>query len=277
MKADWKSEAVKQWNSDPCGAIGGHELGTREFFAEVERDRYDAYAPWMRSVMGFDRYAGKRLLEVGFGLGTDHVAFTRGGARCFGVDLTPTHIQATRRRLRLEPAPVRLTNGDAESLPFRTASFDVVYSFGVLHHTPDTQGSIDEVHRVLKPGGEAIIGLYHRYSAFFAYWVVVQGILRGGFLRKGYRRTLSGIERRENSDAVPLVKVYSRRSARRLFSNFEDVRIETHHFDLEQAGRIGRFVKSIFGQPRSWQALGWYLVIRARKKRHLSTESGTPV
>lgn len=268
MKPDWKAEAVKQWDADPCGADRNSGFATPEFFERVERDRYVNYAPWMKTAIGFDRHSGDRVLEVGFGLGTDYVSFARAGARCFGIDLTPAHVDATRRRLRGIGYPVRLTRGDAETLPFRDESFDVVYSFGVLHHTPGTQAAIGEIHRVLRPGGEVIVGLYHRDSAiFWGYYVLVWGILRGGFLRDGYRSTLSRIERREHSDAIPLVQVYSRRKARRLFSGFSEVRIKTHHFSFDQAKGPGRFAKRFFAklEPALEKSFGWYLIVRGHK------------
>jgi SAM-dependent methyltransferase len=268
LRRDWKAEAVKQWDLDPCGADRDSVFGTAEFFAQVEHERYVVYAPWMKSVMGFDRYAGKRVLEIGFGLGTDHLSFVTNGAICFGVDLTPAHVEATRKRLQLEGQPVRLTRGDAETLPFAAESLDVVYSFGVLHHTAGTKEAISEIHRVLRPGGEAIIGLYHRDSAF--YWgscVLISGLLRGGFVRDGYRKTISRVERREHSDAVPLVKVYSRRSAKHLFKRFSSVQTEVHHFDFDDLGPPGRLAKLLLGkfQGSIGRRFGWYLIIRARK------------
>lgn len=268
MKRDWKAEAVKQWDADPCGANRSFEFGTPEFFERVERERYVEYAPWMQTAIGFDRHSGKRVLEVGFGLGTDYVSFARGGARCFGIDLTPTHVDATRRRLREMRYPLRLTRGDAEALPFRDGSFDVVYSFGVLHHTPGIQAAIGEIYRVLRPGGEAIVGLYHRDSAiFWGYYFLVLGVLRGGFLREGYRSTLSRIECREHSDAVPLVRVYSRGRVRRMFSDFGEVNVETHHFSFDQAKGPGRIAKRFFAklEPALERNFGWYLVVRGRK------------
>src|ERR687884_1849846 len=90
-----KRSARQQWTHDPCGARYGqkYEFATREFFDEVERHRYREYAPWMPEVMGFDRFAGKRLLEVGCGMGTDLLQFARGGAICTGVDLTPRSVE----------------------------------------------------------------------------------------------------------------------------------------------------------------------------------------
>lgn len=268
MSRDWKREAARQWNADPCGGVDEAPFGSRAFFEAVERERYDRYAPWLPETMGFDRHPGARILEVGCGLGTDHIAFARGGGTVFGIDLAQRHLQATRERFRQEGRESRLTRTDAERLPFRAGSFDLAYSFGVLHHTPDTQRSVDEIHRVLKPGGEAIVALYHRNSDF--YWrslVLGLGLLRGGFLREGYRRTMSHVERRSHSDAVPLVKVYSRRAATDLFRSFSDVHVQVEHFRFDQTGRFGKMLQPILGKHEQWLArrVGWYVIIRGRK------------
>jgi 2-polyprenyl-3-methyl-5-hydroxy-6-metoxy-1,4-benzoquinol methylase len=103
MTADEKQRAREQWGNDPAGAVYGREqeFGTREFFDEVERHRYQEYAPWMPEVMGFNDFAGKRLLEVGCGMGTDLLQFARGGAMVTGVDLTPRSIDISRHHLSL--------------------------------------------------------------------------------------------------------------------------------------------------------------------------------
>ena len=152
-----KDQVREYWNAHPCGTQFTHlEWGSKEFFAEVERFRYETQ-PFMSEIIGFDRYPGKRLLEVGCGLGTDLLQFAKGGALVTGVDLTPQSIELVKRRFALDGLAVDARVSDAENLPFDDASFDVVYSFGVLHHTPNTQKAIDEVYRVLKPGGKIII------------------------------------------------------------------------------------------------------------------------
>jgi SAM-dependent methyltransferase len=135
--AEEKVRAREQWTQDPCGAVHGeHEFGTREFFDTVERHRYTEYGPWMPQLMGFDKFRGARLLEIGCGMGTDLLQFARGGACCTGIDLTPRSIEITRHRFRLYDADGAFMISDGEHLPFRDESFDVVYSNGVLHHTP---------------------------------------------------------------------------------------------------------------------------------------------
>ena len=134
----------------------------------------------MPELMGFNQFAGARLLEVGCGMGTDLLQFARGGAICTGIDLTPRSIEITRHRFALYGERGYFLIGDGERLPFADATLDVVYSNGVLHHTPDTAGAIIELHRVLKPGGIAKVMVYHKNS--INYWgemMLHRGLLRG--------------------------------------------------------------------------------------------------
>src|SRR6476619_3708872 len=228
--AEEKIRAREQWGQDPCGAEFDreHELGTREFFDAIERHRYTEYAPWMPRVMGFDQFRGARLLEIGCGMGTDLLQFARGGARCIGIDLTPRSVQITRNRFKLYDARGAFMIADGEHLPFAAETFDVVYSNGVLHHTPDTAGAIREVHRVLRPGGVAKVMLYHRHS--LNYWIEIilrRGLLGGEFLRgRSAEEIMSRVIEFSDHGARPLVKVYSRRQARALFSEFRDVTVD---------------------------------------------------
>jgi SAM-dependent methyltransferase len=265
--AEEKVRAREQWTQDPCGAVHGeHEFGTREFFDTVERHRYTEYGPWMPQLMGFDKFRGARLLEIGCGMGTDLLQFARGGACCTGIDLTPRSIEITRHRFRLYDADGAFMISDGEHLPFRDESFDVVYSNGVLHHTPDTAGAISEVHRVLRPGGTAKVMLYHRNS--LNYWgdiVLRRGVVRGDFLRgQSVAEIMSRIVEFSSHDARPLVKVYSRKEARDLFSLFRDVRI-----DVEQLLRAElRFLSPLVSEAmleRLRKRIGWNVIVTAVK------------
>src|SRR6185503_10771096 len=95
----------------------------------------------------------------------------RSGVNVTGIDLVPRHLDIASRRFSIYGLPARLMIADAEAMPFKNESFDVVYSFGVLHHTTNIDAAIAEIHRVLRPGGVAIIGVYHLWSynllAFF--------------------------------------------------------------------------------------------------------------
>jgi len=263
-----KLRAREQWGQDPCGAEYDreHELGTREFFDEVERYRYQEYAPWMPRLMEFEKFRGARLLEIGCGMGTDLLQFARGGARCTGVDLTPRSVEITRHRFRLYGAEGNFMISDGERLPFQSESFDVVYSNGVLHHTPDTAGSIREVHRVLRPGGAAKVMLYHRNS--LNYWVEIilrRGVLGLEFLRgRSTEEIMSRVIEFSDHDARPLVKVYSRKQVRELFGMFKDVRVDVEQLMRDELRFMSPVVsESVLDKLR--KKIGWNVIVTAKK------------
>ena len=266
--AEEKVRAREQWGQDPCGAETAceHDLGTREFFDAVEHNRYTEYAPWMPRLMGFKEFAGASLLEIGCGMGSDLLQFARGGALCTGVDLTPRSIEITRHRFALYGNEGSFMLADGEHLPFSSDSFDVVYSNGVLHHTPDTAGAIREVHRVLRPGGVAKVMLYHRNSLNYWFEIVVRrGLLAGEYLRgRSSEEIMSRVIEFSEHEARPLVKVYSRNEARELFKDFSEVGIE-----VEQLTRAElRFLSPLISEglfSRLCKAIGWNVIITARK------------
>ena len=160
--AQEKLRAREQWGQDPCGAEYDreHELGTREFFDRIERHRYSEYAPWMPRLMEFENFRDARLLEIGCGMGTDLLQFSRGGARCIGIDLTSRSIEITQHRFKLYGAHGAFMISDGEHLPFRDESFDVVYSNGVLHHTPDPRKAFLSLASKVKKGGHISAWVY---------------------------------------------------------------------------------------------------------------------
>jgi len=263
-----KLRAREQWGQDPCGAEYDreHELGTREFFDAIERYRYSEYAAWMPRLMEFEKFRDARLLEIGCGMGTDLLQFSRGGARCVGIDLTPRSIELSQHRFKLYGADGAFMISDGEHLPFRDRSFDVVYSNGVLHHTPDTAGAVREVHRVLRPGGVAKVMLYHRNS--LNYWLEIvlrRGVLGAEFLRgRSAEEIMSRVIEHSDHGATPLVKVYSRKQARSLFSLFKDVSV-----DVEQLTRAElRFLSPLVSESmldRLRKRIGWNVIITAVK------------
>jgi SAM-dependent methyltransferase len=155
---------------------------------------------------------------------------------------------------------------DGERLPFRSETFDVVYSNGVLHHTPDTAGAIREVHRVLRPGGIAKIMLYHRNSLNYWFEIILRrGLLAGEFLRgRSAEEIMSRVIEFGDHDARPLVKVYSRAQTRTLFSMFREVVI-----DVEQLTRAElRFLSPLVSETlfeRLRRRIGWNVIVTATK------------
>jgi SAM-dependent methyltransferase len=176
-----KDQVRRYWNQQSCETDRARSAKfTLEYFEEIEQWRYQDQ-PFIQSFAQFTRYHGKRVLEVGFGAGTDFIQWLRAGAVASGIDLTQEALENLRHRVQVYglPSPERIEVADAERLPFPSESFDLGYSFGVLHHTPDTEKAIAELLRVIRPGGEMKIMLYNRWSIFaFNLWAR-HALLRG--------------------------------------------------------------------------------------------------
>lgn len=250
MDGSLKSSVRSYWEQEPCGtSTATAEPGTRAFYDEVERERY-RLEPYIHSFASFESWRGRRVLEVGVGLGTDFVQFVRAGADAVGVDLTEAAVASVRRRVALEGLDADVLVADAEDLPFPDASFDLVYSYGVLHHTPDTARALAEIRRVLRPDGEARIMLYSRRS-WFALGVWVRYALLRGRPWHTISRSLA-----ENLES-PGTKAYTERELAALFAEFAAVRVErmVTPYDRRVAGPLARLTGPRFG---------WFMGIVAR-------------
>jgi ubiquinone/menaquinone biosynthesis C-methylase UbiE len=164
------------WNTEACGT-GFVEAcaDEKEFFSKFREHRYRT--EWhIPLLVPFADAKGKKVLEIGTGNGADGAMFALHGADYTGVDLTEAALDATRRHFAALGLNGVFRRENAERLSFADAGFDIVYSHGVLHHTPNTRAAIDEVYRVLKPGGQAIVMLYHRHS--FNYYVRIMTWMR---------------------------------------------------------------------------------------------------
>jgi ubiquinone/menaquinone biosynthesis C-methylase UbiE len=221
-----KEDVLRFWEEASCGEKLYLQGYTREDYQKHSQRRYELEPDILR-FGEFARFRGKKTLEIGVGLGSDHQQLAEAGAILTGIDLTPRAVGHTQRRFELFGLKSELQVGDAENLPFPDASFDAVYSWGVLHHSPDTQKAIQEVHRVLKPGGFAKIMIYHKYSMVgYMLWI------RYALLRLKPFTGLDEIYSRHLESSG--TKAYSRKQARELFSGFRIVSLETPltHADL---------------------------------------------
>jgi len=262
-----KLEAIKLWSNDPCGAVYAEKyaIGSKDFFKVAMKYRYEIYAPWLKHLIDGLDVSGKKVLEIGCGMGMDLLQFAKKGAEVIGVDLVPRHIELANRLFEIERISFedyKIFLADAESLPFNDMSFNFVYSFGVLHHTPNIEKAIDEIWRVLKPGGRIVIGLYHKNS--WHYWFnlfFVKGIIKGELNKSTMDQILSQTEF-TRSGIKPLVRVYSRRECLRLFKKFIDLRIKTFYFTNEQIPRVGDFLPKNLSL---FSFLGWYVFVIGSK------------
>jgi ubiquinone/menaquinone biosynthesis C-methylase UbiE len=208
-----QKETVRDfWNAEPCGS---RYLDGKEDFEAHARARYEL-EPYIFEFARFREASGLRVLEVGVGMGADYLEWLKAGAHATGVDLSAASLENARRRCMMAGYQPDLRVADAEQLPFPDQSYDVVYSYGVMHHSPNTAQCIGEAYRVLKSGGQARIMVYHHPS--------ITGLmlwLRYGLLhRKTLRQTVF------NHLESPGTKTYTREEALALFQGFTDVKME---------------------------------------------------
>jgi SAM-dependent methyltransferase len=225
MHADKK--AVQDfWERASCGEeLYLSDVG-RQGYIDQTRRRYEL-EPYIEQFAAFGSAKGENVLEIGVGLGVDHQRFAEAGATLCGIDLTERAVAHARRRMDLFGLASVLSCGDAENLSFEDASFDVVYSWGVIHHSPNTPKAVAEIFRVLKPGGTAKIMIYHKWSLVgYMLWV------RYALLRLRPWMTLTDVY--ASYLESPGTKAYSVRAAKRLFARFSTVQICTvlTHGDL---------------------------------------------
>ena len=207
-----KDQVADFWNAEPCGT---RYLGDSAEFAAHAQARY-SLEPFIPRFAGFATSRGKRVLEIGVGMGADYEQWLKAGALATGVDLSKTSLDRAHRRCELSGLAPDLRLADAENLPFPDNSFDIVYSYGVMHHSPDTARCLQEAFRVLKPGGEARIMLYHHASLTgFMLW-----------LRYGLWRAQSVRQCVYDRLESPGTKTYTISEVRDLMAIFENVAIE---------------------------------------------------
>ena len=205
------------WNSGSCGEVYATGTSERERFDSQHRMRY-ILEPYIIDFARFHEAPGKDVLEIGVGMGADHLEWAKAGPKSLtGVDLTPRAVEWTRRRLELYGFKPNVEVADAQKLPFADNSFDLVYSWGVLHCAPDTPATIDQVYRILRPGGTARIMVYHRHSLVgYMLW------LRYGLLAGKPGRSLDYIYTHYLES--PGTKAYSVEDARKLCARFSSVK-----------------------------------------------------
>jgi len=268
---DLKEGVRDFWNAEPCGS---RYLGEREDFDAHAQSRYKL-EPYIRAFAGFEEAAGRRVLEIGVGMGADYLEWLRRGAIASGVDLSAVSIERAKRRCETAGYKPDLRISDAESLPFADSTFDIVYSYGVLHHSPNTAQCIREARRVLKPGGSLRIMIYHHPSLTGLMLWTRYGLGRGQSQRQSVFEHLES----------PGTKCYTRTEARELVEGFENIEMQQvfspgdlllNKPSVRFQSRFYRIIWSFF--PRwliraTCSALGLFLLISARKPHGISSTS----
>ncbi len=279
------------WNGRPCDSdLSDRDRLSREYFLDIERARYELQ-PHILDVISKIDWSGKRVLEIGAGVGTDARQIIDRGAVYTGINFDRGSTEAMSQALRVFSLPGVALERDATSLDFPDGAFDVVYAFGVLHHIPEAGRAVAEIHRVLKPGGELLVMLYNRASINYVLEIMflrklglpvlsvpgATALLQGmGFPREKLERhkELSRqhrpmtdeewLSRNTNGPDNPYARIYGAKEAAKLLAAFRIESNEVYFFDHRHWGALGRLlprnVRTLLG--RHW---GWHRVVYAKK------------
>lgn len=281
------------WNTSPCQSDLSEAAERRRYFDEISHKRYNGREWHVPIVANFPAYKGKQVLEIGCSIATDGLEFAKAGAIYTGVDLTPHSIELAEERFGIFNVPGTFVVANAEELPFPNASFDHIYSFGVIHHAPRPEKIAAEMHRVLRKGGTFTIMLYNRNSInYYLEIMFLRKIFRLCLLPKLMPRiiaTLTGFDRWKleghrdvlrsrghmtkeewisiNTDGpfCPLARVYNRNEAGELFKDFATVRQEAWEFNSEHWSLAGKLIPVALERQigRLW---GWHRMIYGEKR-----------
>lgn len=291
------------WDTEACGSqFAPQSKGEKEFYEAYRRYRYST--EWhIPQLIASTEPQGKSVLEIGVGNGADGILFSQSGARYTGVDLTETALRSARKHFELLGLRGTFQIENAERLSFPDDSFDIIYAYGVLHHTPNPTRAIQEVYRVLRPGGTALIMLYNKHS--FNYYIRIMAYMRlrvlariisratrwahdrsslapiesvrgnrdlriwqlhyQNFLREGwsYLGAKRFIHHCTDGPTCPVAYVFTRAKARKLFSRFKRLKVRVVHFPLNKYLQ-GRFLSHSLEKLFA-STMGWYLIIKAVK------------
>ena len=250
-----RKEIKDFWEQGPPMGFIGENLG----YEEKRRFRY-SLQDYMHPIFEFEKFSGKKVLEIGCGGGIDSAEFARNGAFVTSTDFTKIGVQTTKELLKEAHLPSNVIQADATNLHFEGNTFDLVYSFGVLHHIPDIEKALSEIKRVLKPEGQIMIMVYNRDSLLYGYSIVYLRGIKEKLLEKLTMDELLArySERKEDN---PYTKVYTKAEAQNLFSRYFkscSVQVRYNVIDLPEQRKVK------VGLPDEYE-LGWHLIIKGKK------------
>jgi SAM-dependent methyltransferase len=260
------------WDQRPCNIRHSPKpLGTEAFYDEVEARKYFV-EPHIPRFAQFERWRGKRVLEIGCGIGTDTVNFARHGASVTAVELSEKSLEIARHRALIYglQGDIRFYCGNAEELSvfLPVEPYDLVYSFGVIHHTPHPERIIEQIRRYMQAGSTIKIMVYHRYA-----WKVLWIILAYG---KGRFWRLADLvaQHSEAQTGCPITYTFTRREVRELLER-HGFRVTSMWVDHIFPYRISDYVQYRYMKvwyfrwmPRPFfrrleQLFGWHLCVTA--------------
>mgnify|MGYP001065270285 CR=1 FL=1 len=249
------------WENNPLCVDGNpYEMGSKDFFNFYDKQREEIESlEFSYKLHEYRDFNGKKVLDVGCGNGYVLSKYASEGAKVYGVDITKAGIDLCEKRFEYLGLKGDFRVADAQALPFEDNTFDCVCSVGVLHHVPNTQRAIDEIYRVLKPGGRLIVMFYHKNSAKYRFKYRVWSWFTG--------KTLQQLVNEFDGIGNPKGQVYSKKDLKKMLSDFVDIKmfigfLETRDILLRGARYLG---DKLF-EPIAF-LFGWNLYAKAIKPK----------
>ena len=253
------SKIKSYWDHQPCGIKKGNgEIGTLEYFESGSRTRYEV-EPHVMDFAGFHEWRGKRVLEIGCGMGGDAVQFAKHGADYTGIDISKKSIELAKKQFKVYGlhGDLRVINmADPEEIKQLEGDYDLVYSMGVIHHFPNIEQIIRNIHGLVAPGGE------------FRFMVYAKNSWKYAMIRKG-------LDQFEAQADCPFAQAYTSTELYDLLENsFEILRLRQAHcfmynIDMYKQGKLELepWFEAMPELVRDAvkEYLGWHLLIKARK------------
>ncbi|MFH1643564.1 MAG: class I SAM-dependent methyltransferase [bacterium] len=261
-----KNEVMKHWDKASCGTeFINEEKYSKKYFDSVENFRYKI-EPEIFSFAQFSRFHNKKVLEVGVGAGTDFLQWVRSGAIAYGIDLTEEAVENVHHRLNIYDLKCEdLRVADAENLPYQNNCFDLVYSWGVIHHSPDTFKCLNEIVRVAKPGGKIKLMLYNRHSLFAFYRWLMVALFKG----KPFKSLKTVLFYHQESLGT---KAFTFKEVKKMLKDFPvqtkqlKATVSNHDLLYYKSEPI-KFIAYIFACLFGWNRVGWFMTIELEKNK----------
>jgi len=258
------------WNARPCNIRHSRrEVGSREYFDDVEARKYFV-EPHIPPFAQFERWKDKKVLEVGCGIGTDTISFARAGAKVTAIDYSEESLDIARRRAEVYGLEIDFYKANAEEISrlVPVADYDLVYSFGVIHHTPSPRQAISEIRKYMGPNSELKMMVYHRYS-WKTFWILMT-YGRGAF----WKADELIAQYSEAQTGCPITYSYTKKSIEELLEGFEISEATAEHifpYRIEdyKAYRYKKvwYFRYLPGKVFRWleRRYGWHLCVTAKK------------